>query len=202
MKKILALITVLAVALTLCACAPELTPAEKLDKYITENGKQNNNETVVEFPEIEKFIEEQEFGIASSGGKTTPSQNCRFVKKEDSTYFEIVDEAVTTGGLKMERRVTLALDGKFSYSNGLVFNGQTLGVQLEGEIPMESYNKEASPVITSSKFSEGAKMTDPVKELLKNYIDLTMDCLEKALATEDIGLTLSDIGFTAYQENK
>ena len=199
MKKIIALITLIAVALSLCACGASLSPTEKIEKYITKNGRESKERLIVDFPEIASAVAEQEFTVAAMSGDYAKNQTCQLIKENDKVYLEIVDEATLSNGMKMERIITIDLEGKYYFSNGIKYNSSFMGVKINGEVPVETYTKGDQPVITSSETSEGANVTDAVKKILKQYVDFSIDCLGEAVNSNGMKLTLSDIGFKAYK---
>ncbi len=200
MKKIICLVLSVMFVLSLCGCgAPDLSPSEKLDLYITENGTEANNSYTLACPDAKAMIETSDFTIAAMKNlKGASKSEFTIVKSDSETTLELTDSSIADGGLKMERLITIALDGTFTYRNSLIMNGTDLGVYLEGEIPIETYNKENDPVITKSELATGAKLSDSVKKLLKDYINLVLDCFANELSKEDLSMTLADFGYVAY----
>ncbi len=200
MKKIYSLLLVVTILLSLCACSSsKLSPAEKLEDYITKNGTESDGAYALVCPEAETIIENNDGTIASMKSlKGTTKTEFKIVKNESGVTLELVDSSNSSVGLKMERRISISLDGIFTYRNSLTANGSEFGVSLEGEIPVETYNKENDPVITKTEFSAGAQLTDEVKAGLKNYINLALDCFANELSKEELSLTLSDFGYTSY----
>ena len=201
MKKLSALILIIVLMVSFGACSMlSKDPMEKVNNFITENGTQKGEEYVLEYPDAVNRMQESSFTIAAMKNlKGSAKSEFKMIKDADGISVELVDSSITDNGLKMERSVVINADGTFEYYNGLTMNGTELGVRLEGEIPVEAYDKEKAPVITKSKFATGAKMSDEVKSTLKDYIDLTLDCYAEALAQDGLGVTLADMGYAAYE---
>ena len=200
MKKTITVFLVSALLL-LSACASS-TPAEKLDSYIMKNGTAIGEEYVLDCPEVIDTIKGSDFTIAHmenlQGSTNTEFQ---LIKGESGVSIKLTDSSITDNGMKLERTVSIAPDGKFEFKNSIVMNGVSLGVELKGEIPMETYTKENTPLITESKLSSGANLTDEVKATLKDYIDLALDCYSQVITQENPGITLADMGYSSYAGN-
>lgn len=218
MKKVVAMFLIGLLLFTLVSCqesddsstdaAPadtssiELTPMEKLDAFIVENGVQKDDMYILDCPVAIQKIKERDFTIAHMENlKATLTVEFKLIKDADGITLNLIDSSITDNGMKMERTVTLKPDGTYDYYNGIIMNGTDLGLTFKGEIPSETYTKEHIPVITESKLAPGAKLTDATKEALKDYIDLTLDCYSVVLAQDGIGITLADAGYSAYAAN-
>ena len=203
MKKLVAIVSAIMLMVSLGACQKALSPTEKLEKFIMANGTQAGEQYVLESQEAVKKIEACDFTIAHMENlKATGKTEFKVMQGADGISLELLDSSITDNGLKMERTVTIAPDGTFQYYNGIIMNGVDMGVRLKGEIPVATYSKENVPVITESELATGAKLTDAVKDTLKDYIDLTLDCYAVVLAQEELGMTMADVGYTGYLGNE
>lgn len=204
MKRFLCIVLSAILVFSLCSCGKsKLTPMEKLSEYIVENGAQDDGKNVLECSDAKAMIENSDFSIAAMKNlKGSGKYEFKIIKDDSDVILDLVDSSIVDGGMKMERHITINLDGKYTFRNSLIMNGNDLGVYLEGEIPVDTYNKENDPVITKSELASGAKLTDSVKATLKDYINLAFDCFVNELSKEELGLTIADFGFTAYPVEK
>lgn len=222
MKKFSAIILAIALTLSFTACqkaapsednaeetteivtttqAPEkeLSPTEKLESYIMENGEQKEENYLLDCPGVLDKIVQSDFTLANMTNlKASAVTEFRLISGADGITLELLDSSITDNGLKMTRSVTLRPDGTFNYQNNLIMNGVDMGGYFEGEILPETYTKEIIPVITKTKFASGAQLNDASKELMKDYIDLTLDCFSLALSQSELGITLADVGYSKY----
>ena len=145
----------------------ELTPMEKLENHIIENGKESDGTYVLEYPEIVDKIAQSDFTIANmSNLKASAVTEFKLVKGDDGITLELLDSSITDNGIKMSRSISLKPDGTFEFHNNLIMNGIDMGLYFEGEILPATYTKEIIPVIAKTELAPGAQLNDASKELL------------------------------------
>ncbi len=219
MKRIVALLLLASLVLSLCSCKEKsadvstaenataetvekkLSPAEKIDNYVMQKGVQNGEEYVLDCPEVAAKFSEYDFTISKmNGDNDKASLKCEFkvIKGADGIRLELLDSSLTFNGIKLERSVVIYPNDTFDYKNSIVLDGANMSVHLQGEFFSESYDKDTMPVITKSEFVGGASLSDTVKKVMKQYVDLALDSYSCVLADSELNLTLSDVGYVKY----